>query len=102
MVSPKGAKKWVLCYTINGKRREMGLGSFPSVGLAEAREKSAANKKLSTEGIDPIHARKVVPTKIPTFTMCAARYIRAHRRGWKNYKHARQWVSTLKGTVKLT
>ena len=34
--------------------------------------------------------------KVPTFTNCAARYIRAHRRGWKNAKHARQWVSTLK------
>jgi len=29
-------------------------------------------------------------------TACAARYIRSHRRGWKNAKHARQWVSTLK------
>jgi len=33
---------------------------------------------------------------MPTFTTCAARYIRAHRHGWKNTKHARQWVSTLK------
>ncbi|MCG8124440.1 MAG: integrase, partial [Candidatus Thiodiazotropha endolucinida] len=34
--------------------------------------------------------------EIPTFTTCAALYIRAHRRSWKNAKHARQWVSTLK------
>jgi len=34
--------------------------------------------------------------KTPTFTNCATRYIRAQRRGWKNAKHARQWVSTLK------
>lgn len=36
----------------------------------------------------------------PTFTTCAARYIRAHRRSWKNAKHARQWVSTLKTYVR--
>ena len=34
--------------------------------------------------------------RIPVFTACAARYIRGHRRGWQNAKHARQWVSTLK------
>ncbi|MCP4181848.1 MAG: site-specific integrase, partial [Hyphomicrobiales bacterium] len=34
--------------------------------------------------------------KVPTFTTCAARYIKAHRGGWRNIKHARQWVSTLK------
>ena len=48
------------------------------------------------EGIDPIEARRQAQVKVPTFTSCAARYIRAHRRGWKNAKHARQWVSTLK------
>ena len=37
VVSATGAKKWVLRFTINGKRREMGLGSFPDVGLAHKR-----------------------------------------------------------------
>jgi len=50
----------------------------------------------SKDGVDPIEARQAEPEKMPTFTTCAARYIRAHRHGWKNAKHARQWVSTLK------
>ena len=96
VVSNTGAKKWVLRFTIDGKRREMGLGSFPDVGLGEAREKATEHRKQAKEGIDPIEARQTEPEKTPTFTTCAARYIRAHRRGWKNAKHARQWVSTLK------
>jgi integrase len=95
VVSETGAKKWVLRFTIGGKRREMGLGSFPDVGLAEARDKATEHRKQARNGVDPIEARQSEPEKTPTFTTCAARYIRAHRRGWKNTKHARQWVSTL-------
>lgn len=96
VVSSSGAKKWVLRFTIRGKRREMGLGSFPDVALAEVRNKAAESRKLAKQGVDPIAARDAEIQNIPTFTTCAARYIRAQRRGWKNAKHARQWVSTLK------
>nr|WP_320409088.1 Arm DNA-binding domain-containing protein [Candidatus Thiodiazotropha endoloripes] len=93
MVSSACAKKWVLRFTVNGKRREMGLGSNPDVKLGEARNDASDYRKLVTKGVDPIEARRIEQVEIPTFTTCAARYTRAHRRGWKN---ARQWVSTLK------
>lgn len=96
IVSGSGARKWVLRFTSNGKRREMGLGSFPDIDLAKVRTRASECRNLAKEGIDPIEARKVEPEKVPDFTSCAARYIRAHRKGWKNAKHARQWVSTLK------
>jgi integrase len=96
VVSKTGAKKWVLRFTIEGRRREMGLGSFPDVSLAAAREKASKHRLQATTGIDPIEVRRAVPERIPTFTTCAARYIRTHRRSWKNAKHSRQWVSTLK------
>ena len=96
VASKTGAKRWILRFTIDGRRREMGLGSFPDVGLAEAREQAAAYRKQAKAGVDPIEARQTGIEKMPTFTTCAARYIRAHRRGWKNAKHARQWVRTLK------
>ncbi len=96
VVSKGGAKKWVLRFTINGKRREMGLGSYPDVSLADARDKSSKCRRQVAAGIDPIETRQAEPEKTPSFTTCAARYIRAHRHGWKNAKHARQWVSTLK------
>ncbi|MCG7969973.1 MAG: tyrosine-type recombinase/integrase [Candidatus Thiodiazotropha taylori] len=96
VVSNAGAKKWVLRFTINGKRREMGLGSYPDTKLGDVRNDASDYRKLVTKGVDPIEARRTEQVVIPTFTTCAARFIRAHRRSWKNAKHARQWVSTLK------
>ena len=100
VVAPSGAKKWVLRFTIDGSRREMGLGSFPDVGLAEARDKASKYRKQARAGTDPIDARQSEPEAVPTFTTCAARYIRSHRPGWKSAKHAQQWVRTLKTHVR--
>jgi len=105
VVAKDWSRKWVLRYTINGRRREMGLGSFDRVSLKRARELRTEARDQIEAGIDPIEARKaakrirehrVDDTGPPTFTTCAARYIRAHRRGWRNRKHARQWAATLK------
>ena len=96
VVSNSGSKKWVLRYTLHGRRREMGLGSYPSVGLADARNSALKCRRMVAKGVDPIETRRMVAKRIPAFTACAARYIRGHRHGWHNAKHARQWVSTLK------
>ena len=96
VVSETGAKKWVIRFSLSGRRREMGLGSYPDVKLVDARKKAAECRTLAKDEIDPIFERQIEVEKPPTFTTCAARYIRAHRKGWKNAKHARQWVSTLK------
>ncbi|MDE0044108.1 MAG: integrase arm-type DNA-binding domain-containing protein [Candidatus Poribacteria bacterium] len=96
VVSKSGAKKWVLRFTLHGRRREMGLGSYPSVGLADARTSALKCRRMVAKTVDPIEARRMEAKRIPAFTACAARYIRGHRHGWQNSKHARQWVSTLK------
>lgn len=93
-VSASGARKWVYRFMLNGRRREAGLGPFPEVSLAQARDKATDYRRLVSQGIDPIDYK--APTAVPTFTQCAARYIRAHRHGWSNPKHARQWAATLK------
>jgi hypothetical protein len=54
VVSATGAKKWVLRITVAGKRREMGLGSYPLISLAEAREKALEARKSVVKGQDPI------------------------------------------------
>lgn len=95
-VAKSGTRKWFLRVTVAGKRREMGLGAFPAIPLADARKKAAQARSEAARGVDPIEARRKVETAAPSFTTAAARYIRAHRRGWSNPKHARQWVSTLK------
>lgn len=96
VVSKTGAKKWVLRFTLNGKRREMGLGSYPERSLTEARKKAADARTLVLNGLDPIEAGQSQTPTVPTFTQAAARFVRNQRRGWSNPKHARQWVATLK------
>jgi integrase len=95
-VSKSGSRKWFARVTVNGTRREMGLGSLGDTSLKEARRKAAEARAKAAEGIDPIQAKAESKEGPPAFTTVAARYIRAHRRGWSNPKHARQWVSTLK------
>lgn len=106
VVKATGRKSWVLRYQLNGKRREMGLGSYPEVGLKAARLATADQRKLLSAGTDPMAARdaerealrvsqQAAAAKAITFKTVAADYIAAHRAGWKNAKHAQQWANTL-------
>jgi Arm DNA-binding domain len=56
-VKASGAKSWILRYMLNRKAREMGLGAFPLIGLAEARQKRDNERAKLIEGVDPIAAR---------------------------------------------
>ena len=101
-VSKTGSRKWFLRVVVDGKRREMGLGSVADVSLKEAREKAAQARSQVADGVDPVKARHQVEATVPSFTSAAAAYIRAHRRSWQNPKHQRQWVSTLKRYARPT
>src|SRR3954452_17674119 len=57
-VSSTGAKSWVFRFQIEGKRRDMGLGPYPDVTLARAREKAAANRAQRRDGTDPIAVKE--------------------------------------------
>ena len=95
-VAPSGARKWVLRYLWQGKPREMGLGSFPEVSLADAREKALAERRLTRLGVDPIAERKKAAEKsIPTFGECADDFVMAKQSEWRNDKHRAQWAMTL-------
>ncbi len=96
IVSSKGSKRWVFRYSMAGKRREMGLGSTMVTPLPKARLKAQKCREMLAHGQDPIDADRATKKTRPTFTSCAAAYIRAHRKGWTNRKHAKQWVATLK------
>ncbi|MEP3332123.1 integrase arm-type DNA-binding domain-containing protein [Sedimentitalea sp.] len=50
--------KWILLVTIHGRRREMGLGTYPEVSLKEAREEAAKWRALVRRGLDPIKERE--------------------------------------------
>lgn len=96
VVSPRGARKWVLRFMRAGKRVEMGLGSFPTVSLAHARELAADARRLVKTGKDPLAARRAERTGgVPTFGEMADRLIESIEHGFRNAKHRYQWRQTL-------
>lgn len=96
-VKPSGARSWVLRYQVQGRRRDLGLGSYPDVTLAMARDRATAARRLIVEGEDPIAKKQ--QTKAKTFEEAALELIVSKRSGWKNAKHAAQWTSTLETYV---
>jgi integrase len=101
-VGTGGAKSWIYRYRVDGRLRDMGLGSCHAVSLAEARERAAECRKVRAHGVDPIDKKraaaaeqKKAQAKAMTFKACSGAYIEAHRSGWKNAKHAAQWSATL-------
>ncbi|MBB4422315.1 integrase [Bradyrhizobium sp. CIR48] len=104
------SKSWIFRYRLNGHTstkgkalaREMGLGSLDTWTLTEARERARQQRQLLDEGRDPIEVRKLndqasalEKAKTKTFQECAKDFIKAHKAGWKNAKHAEQWAATL-------
>lgn len=101
-VTESGARSWVLRATVGDRRRDIGLGGYPDVTLAGAREAARAARAKIKEGIDPVEESKAKRSALAasqasaiTFGEAAAKYIAAHEAGWKNAKHAAQWTSTL-------
>lgn len=101
-VLPTGARTWVLRVMVGGKRREMGLGGYPGVTLAAAREAARQARAKIKAGVDPIEdgratrsALRAAQASALTFSAAAVRYIEAHEAGWRNAKHAQQWRTTL-------
>ncbi len=97
-----GGRSWILRYSLNDRRRDLGLGSYTDLTLAEAREKAREKRKLVSQGIDPIEAKReqrdartVAQSKRMTFSQCVDGYLEAHGDGWKNPKHRQQWFNTL-------
>lgn len=96
--TPKGAKSWILRIVINGRRRDMGLGGYPAVTLADVRKAARKAREAVASGVDPVadkQARRMAYKAIPSFQWCAEQTIAAKRPEWKSAKHAAQWTSTL-------
>jgi integrase len=90
-------RSWLFRFAIGGRERRMGLGAYPDVGLAAARERAASARKLVGQGIDPLAARDaqkasqaVTSSKTVTFNECVDGYINSHQAGWSP-RHAQLW-----------
>jgi integrase len=84
-----------------GRERRMGLGAYPGVSLAEARQKAAEARRLREQGIDPINQRDTkraaqvaAAIKVVTFDQCAEWFLADHAKGWVP-KHAHDYARSL-------
>ena len=96
-VDPGGGKRWALRLTVNGRRRDFGIGSLHKVSLQQARETAARYRTLAYQGVDPIaDKQRSKRTSAPSFED-VTRKVHAERRGsWSNGRHADQWLNTLR------
>ena len=107
-VRASGSKNWFWRGTVQGRRRELGLGAFPYVSLAEAREKALDYRRIARAGrvpatgatIEPPPSepkpRKTAKSRAPAFRKLASEVIDFHRPTWRNPRSAAQWVSSLR------
>ena len=106
-VANNGTKTWIYRYQLNGKRRELGLGSIAFLSLSKARSKRDEYRLKVKGGVDPylekesnklniVIKEKEEAVRRQTFKKCAETYIDLKEPEWKNVKHAQQWRNTLK------
>ena len=98
------SRAWVFRYRdrATSKHRDKGLGAWPAVSLAQAREEATRQRAALQTGLDPIDAKrdaqqaaKAARVAAKTFRYCRDAYVKAHKAGWRNAKHAQQWTNTL-------
>ncbi|MEI4263311.1 tyrosine-type recombinase/integrase [Roseovarius sp. D0-M9] len=103
-ITETGARSWILRATVGLKRRHIGLGNFPEVTLAQARDLALEMRRKISAGVDPVLERReqraalIVATKQhTTFEQAFKRFFEEKIEGeLRNAKHRKQWQSTLK------
>ncbi|MEZ5913455.1 MAG: integrase arm-type DNA-binding domain-containing protein [Paracoccaceae bacterium] len=100
--SPTGARSWVLRTRAGNERREFGLGGYPDVTLAQARERARETKDKLRTGIDPLAEKAEARAQLVaarhkgmTFAEAVDRCLAARLDAFRNEKHRRQWRATL-------
>ena len=105
-VNPSGSRSWIFRYMLRGRSRDMGLGSFPDISLAEARNAATNARARCREGIDPIEqrdsqraAQRIEKARSVSFEECTTLYFEANKAAWRNAQHTRDWELSLKNHV---
>ncbi len=105
--SNPGSGKWILRFLspVTGKRREMGLGSYPTTSIRDARVKAFEARGIIDDGNDPLELRRkqereaVRLATVPTFADAAREHHADKAEGFRNKKHSDQWINTLEKFV---
>jgi integrase len=101
-VTATGARSWIFRFQIDGRRREMGLGPFPDISLAVARNLAAEKRALAKAGKDPITERdaqkvrhRLKDGRTVTWDQAVDQFFADHEPTWHSPKHRAQWRSSL-------
>src|SRR5262245_61544367 len=78
------SRSWLYMYRWNSRRVELGLGGYPSISLARARQIAAELTSAKTEGIDPRQARNKRRNHSLTFGQCAEMMLADLEPGWES------------------
>ena len=101
-IKPSGARSWILRAQIGARRRDIGLGGYPDVTLAAAKERAREAKEQIRLGIDPIETRKATRAALIadqarqlTFSEAAAQCHATKTPEFGNTKHASDWINSI-------
>lgn len=101
-ITPSGGRSWILRTKVGKARRDIGLGGFPSVTLAQARDKAREARDKIERGIDPVAERQAAKAALIAaagrgliFEKAMESYLKAKLDAFKNAKHRQQWQNTL-------
>jgi integrase len=101
-ITPTGARNWLLRVMVGGRRREIGLGAFPEITLAMARDRAREAKDSIRRGMDPVEERKAARAALVIaqqrgllFKDAVDRALVAKLDSFRSEKHRKQWRSTL-------
>lgn len=102
-VKPNLRKYWIFRFSHTGKQHNISLGTFPALGIADARLKAQSERERLGAGINPAEQRKLA--RIPNanavklsktcFRDFALNFVESRRAEWTNQKHGDQWIYTL-------
>ena len=99
VVTDSGTKRWELWFSLNGKKRERGLGVFPQVSLKEARDRADEIRRAARNGVDLRQQRLDEQARSISFRQAFETYFAVKCKQLTNAKHLKQWPSTMEAYV---
>ena len=99
MVRPTGSRSWVLRAQVDGKRKDLGLGSAAVVSLAEARAQAAELRRKLKSGEEVRPKARIAKAAAPTFSESGRACHKAIKAGWRNKHHSASWLASLENHI---
>ncbi|PPR30567.1 MAG: Prophage CP4-57 integrase [Alphaproteobacteria bacterium MarineAlpha9_Bin2] len=99
--SSRQTGKWSFRFTRNGRAHEMGLGRYPEVTISQARSRRNQYQEQLNQGQNPLRERqerrhREQHHQSVRFSQVAEECYQQRKLAWKNTKHAKQWIQTLR------